>query len=456
MRRIKQQRNLTGAYGTLGELLKAPDKVKTAVEVTAGASLFHYVVDNDRTASQLVEILQWEKAGRITFMPLSKLQPKPANIPKANDAIEMISKLEFDPKFEKAFQQVFGKTIICPNLQIASQYARSHGVNAITPSGDRSDKKGALSGGYVDPRSSRLDAIGSVFKWRTEFESHRARADEIRRELEAKDQEVTRAHSELQKAEHRRAQSESSYGPLQQEFRGKHSDLRSKRDMLQSKLRTQENVEKTTNDLNEQQGSYEAEISSDFKKTLSKSEEHQLDDLNNRLPDLRKKLLESSDSRANLEAQKSTLEVELQENLQPRLEQLDAHEYDADSGTPSSKLNNRQKDLKAISKKLDNVEKRLHEIEGQIEKDSAQLNQLHDRRNNKMREQEEIARAIEKFQRRMEKGMATKSLATERLAEVTRNIRELGALPEEAFSKYTKVSSEQVSQKSLSCELLLC
>jgi hypothetical protein len=38
------------------------DRYRTAVEVTAGQSLFHYVVDTDETATTVLEILQCWKA----------------------------------------------------------------------------------------------------------------------------------------------------------------------------------------------------------------------------------------------------------------------------------------------------------------------------------------------------------------------------------------------------------
>ena len=141
VRRIKRQHNLEGVYGTLAELLEVNERYRTAVEVAAGNSLFHYVVDNDETATKVLEILQKERAGRVTFMPLNRLKPRPISIPKAGDAVHMMDKITFEPTYQKAFEQVFGKTIICPNLAVASQYARSHGVSAITPEGDRSDKK---------------------------------------------------------------------------------------------------------------------------------------------------------------------------------------------------------------------------------------------------------------------------------------------------------------------------
>ena len=106
----------------------------------------------------------------------------------ANDAIPMMSKLRFDKKFEKAFEQVFGSTVVCPSLTIAGQYARSHGINGVTLDGDRSDRKGAFTGGSIDTRRSRLQSVRNVTKWRDECDAHQARASDVKRELERKDQ----------------------------------------------------------------------------------------------------------------------------------------------------------------------------------------------------------------------------------------------------------------------------
>ncbi|KAJ9666259.1 Structural maintenance of chromosomes protein 3 [Coniosporium apollinis] len=451
VRRIKRQHNLDGVYGTLAELFEVPDRYKTAVEVTAGTSLFHYVVDNDETATRVLEILQREKAGRVTFMPLNRLRPKPVNIPKASDALHMITKLTYDPIYEKAYQQVFGKTIICPNLQIAAQYARSHAVSAITPEGDRADRKGALTGGFHDPRQSRIDAIKNVTKWRTEYENQKNRVEEVRRALEQKDQEITRAVGELQKLEQQRQQLENSYGPLRQELRSKSADLQNKRDALDAKHRTRENIEAAIRELGEQQSAYEAEMAAPFAKALSREEEQQLETLSTSVQDLRRQYAELRPGLSELESRKTVIEVELRENLRPRLEQLQAQEADnggtGAGGGGNGRLKERQRELKRINKAFEAVEGKLRETEEAIEQASTQLAELEGNKAEKQRQQEEIAHAISRHQKRMEKSIAKKALLTEKLAECSRNIRDLGVLPEEAFDKYQRMESDKAIKR---------
>lgn len=444
VRRISRQRNLTGVYGTLAELFQVSDRYRTAAEVTAGNSLFHYVVDNDATATEVLEILQKERAGRVTFMPLNRLHPRPTNMPKSSDAIELISKLTFDPKYEKALQQVFGKTVICPNLQIASQYARSHGVSAITPEGDRSDKKGALSGGFVDPRQSRIEAVQALSKLRNDSDSHRARGEELRREIESLDQEITRAVGELQKVEQKRTQSENSFEPLQQELRSRLLDLQSKEDGIAKKKKTKTQIEANIGELGAQQSAYESELASAFKKNLSADEEQQLEGFSITIPALKKEIFALSETRADLEVQKSTIEVELRENLTPRLDQLKGRNFEDGSVDDGSRLKERQAELKRVTKALDGVDRKLQDAEKAAEKANTELTGLEKRKAETQHSQEELAKTIERSHRHLSKRASKRQLIVEKNIEVSRNIRNLGVLPEEAFHGYDAMSSSKV------------
>jgi structural maintenance of chromosome 3 (chondroitin sulfate proteoglycan 6) len=447
VRRIKRQHNLDGVYGTLAELLDVNDRYRTAVEVTAGTSLFHYVVDTDETATQVLEILQKEKAGRVTFMPLNRLKPRPINMPKASDTIPMLEKLQFDPAYEKAFQQVFGKTIICPNLQVASQYARSHGVNAITPEGDRSDKRGALTGGFHDSRQSRLEAVKNLSKWRDEYESKKSRASEIRKELEKLDQMVTQAVGELQKLEQRRQQFHGSSGPVRQELRSKRELLQNKNDNLDAKQRALRNIDANLSALDSQVIALEVEMSSTFQKALTAEEEAQLETLSSTAQNLRRQYADLSSRRSELEGRKSILEVELRENLYPRMDQLSGHDIDLGDDAGQGNLKESHREMKKLRSAVEKIRQRLDQVDSSIEESNAQVILLEQRKADVRGNLEALAKSIEKHQRRMEKSMQKKAALTKQAAECSANIRDLGVLPDEAFTKYNKTDSNSVVKK---------
>lgn len=446
--RIKERLKLKGCYGTLAELMDVPDAFRTAVEVTAGQSLFHYVVDNDETATRVLEQLQKEKGGRITFMPLNRLNPRLATFPNAGDALAMHTKIEYDDQFQKAIHQVFGKTIICPDLNVASQYARSHGVNAITLAGDRADKKGALTGGYHDPRRSRLEAVKAAKKWREVYEEQLAQSQEIKRAVEQKDQEITNAVSELQKAQARQTQSSGQYGPLRHNLQGLVSSVAQLRDSI---TRKQDALQTATTDLktlSEQLAAYQGELSTEFKKKLTAAEESQLESLAARCQELRRELSGATNERAQKESRKSILTVELRENLHMRLDALKASSHDllettTTTGRPST-LRETQRELTRITALITSLTERLTEAEESLTATQRTLSnltlQIQELQSQQAAETAQMARQ----KKRIEKSMSKRSLFLEKSVECSRNIRDLGVIPDEAFERYTEISSDQI------------
>ena len=447
MRRIKRQHNIDGAYGTIADLMEVEEPFRRAVEASAGQSLFHYVVDNDNTATKLIDMLQKERGGRLTFVPLNRLKPRTSNVPKANDALPMIEKMEFEPTFERAFQQIFSNTVICPNLTIAGQYARSHGVNGVTLDGDRSDNKGAFSGGSLDNKQSRLKAVKNVAKWKDECDNHRTRATEIRRTLEHKDQEITQAVGGLRKKEQTQQQQENSYGPLRLELRTQTTALENKQDSLDAKRRAESSIESNFQSLTDQLNALEAETNSPFKKDLSPEEESQLENLSAAVQDLKRQHNTLSSTRSELESRKTILEIELREDLRPRLDNLKSHDLESSGGASRSGLKQTQAELKRIEKTLQSIETKLRDCESTIDTASSTVAELNSRHHDILNSQNEIARSIERAQKHMEKSIQKRRILTQRAAEVQQRLRELGIVSHAELAKFEKVKSEQVGKR---------
>lgn len=47
----------------------------------------------------------------------------------------MISKIKYGPRFTRAMNHVFGKTLICRNMETATQIARTQNLDCITLEG---------------------------------------------------------------------------------------------------------------------------------------------------------------------------------------------------------------------------------------------------------------------------------------------------------------------------------
>jgi len=261
--------------------------------VTAGASLFHVVVDTDQTASKLVEVMMREKTGRVTFIPLNRIKPKPVTFPEAGDAIPLIQKLKYHERHEKAFQQVFGKTCVCQDLTVAAAYVRSHDLNTITRNGDKVDRKGALTGGYYGNRS-RLDAIKNVKQWSAIYETDSKRFSEVRAAITQIEQRISQIVGELQVLTLKRQQAQSSRDPLGNEAMQLHresDELKVRIERLETNLI---DLETEARNLQTRKNSLKEELKQPLVNALTDAEAQELEFLGKEVDQRQKSLIEMS------------------------------------------------------------------------------------------------------------------------------------------------------------------
>lgn len=257
-------------------------------------SLFHVVVDTDVTAQTVLEIMLKERTGRVTFMPLNRLHPKNPPSPNAQDAIPLIDKLNFDPMYEKALQQVFGKTCVCRDLTIAAAYVKSHGINTITLDGDKVDRKGALTGGFYDVRRSRLEAINSVMSWKAKHTTDEKRLREVTAAIMQIEQEITRMMGRIQVLQNQQVQTKTSRERLTEDA----AHLEREKERLVVRI---EKLEVDVNDLEAELAGltaklegYRAELSSPLAHGLTEEEEDLIEELGKEVEQRQRQLLELS------------------------------------------------------------------------------------------------------------------------------------------------------------------
>ena len=211
---IAKERGLSGVYGPLYKLIQPEDSVyNTAIEVAAGQSLTHVVVDTDQTASILIKELQRRKAGRVTFKPLNRIDERfrasenpdavhdIKNLPEepTTDVLPLISKVTFKPVLKNAIRAVLGKILLCRNQQIATEFSARCGVNCVTLDGDEVNRHGALTGGYHDSRNSKLLAVETIKAAKKKLDASEEEKNKLKRVEQQLDQRITLSITKIDK-----------------------------------------------------------------------------------------------------------------------------------------------------------------------------------------------------------------------------------------------------------------
>lgn len=136
----------------------------TALQVCAGGRLYNVVVDNERTASQLLEKGRLRK--RVTIIPLNKIAARALS----NQTIQLAAQvapgkvelalnlIAFQSEVAKAMEFIFGNSLICKDSETAKKVTFHPQIRtrSITLEGDVYDPEGTLSGGSRNNANSLL------------------------------------------------------------------------------------------------------------------------------------------------------------------------------------------------------------------------------------------------------------------------------------------------------------
>lgn len=439
----------SGVYGYLGELIDVSEKYKTAVDVIGGNALFHIVVNNDQTASILIEELKKEKGCRATFIPLNRLRNDDFKFPTGNESVPLIKKIAFDEFLAPAVKQIFGRTVVCISIQKGYELSDIYNVNAVTLDGDRCDNKGVLTGGFRDLKVSRVDYLKNLRSCKAEIFTLKEELKSVKEEINSKDFAIT-----------------SNYQKTSALKNSLNLKLNEKSDHLAKTSKLDNSIEKhqqeiasteqklgtihTSIQLVEQKiSNYNDELRTSFSQdSFSVEDEDLLREIYEELPLFEKNLQDLTEQINPLELKISSLSTMISENLVPRYNQLNSEIESVDSMEKDSDYI--LEDLKQRLSKLQERKKELKDNENRMAIDLSDTKESIESINSQIEKlniaQESFVRQFEDYGKSTDKNLVKRVRLRNRRHELERNIGELGVLPEETLTLYSNQSTTSLSK----------
>ncbi|ANB13366.1 cohesin subunit SMC3 [Sugiyamaella lignohabitans] len=446
---IARELNVKGYYGKLSDVISVSDDFKLAVERTAGSSLFHVIVDTDETATFLVSELSRRKAGRVTFMPLNRLTPSNHVYPDSNETTPLISRIQYDPKFEPAIQQTFGNMLVCSTLEVCNQFMHSHRLNTITIDGDRVDSKGVMTGGYHNPKNSRLDALRLVSAAQEEVNRLNNELIVIKNNITMKDQQITHAMGEATRVANERAQIQSKARAFEETIRTAVAEELRLKALIAAKKEDLVDRNGNLKSLIEQRTSYVEDLKTPFNNNLSSEEIQELNTIGDRIRFSRRQYQQASSERSRLGEQRALLESDLQDNLYVRNDQIKTNniEFLENNGDDAEAvLIEIQTQVKKLTKEKATMEKKLSQVDHNLEAlfkeknaHAASLAQIEE-------DQTKLAQHIEQLQKNADKDVAKRARLQSRKDILHSKIRALGTLPE-SVNEFVNMDANQIVER---------
>lgn len=444
-------------FGTLGELIKVNDKYKTCAEVIGGNSLFHIVVDTEETATLIMNELYRMKGGRVTFIPLNRLSLDsdvkfPSNTTTQIQFTPLIKKIKYEPRFEKAVKHVFGKTIVVKDLGQGLKLAKKHKLNAITLDGDRADKRGVLTGGYLDQhKRTRLESLKNLNESRSQHKKILEELEFVRNELNDIDTKIDQVNGNIRKVSNDRESVLTNIEIYRTSLNTKKNEKLILEESLNAIILKLEKLNTNRTFAQEKLNTFENDLLQEFDSELSKEEKERLESLTKEISAAQNKLNITSDALEGITTTIDSLNAELESKLIPQendLESKMSEVGDAFIFGLQDELKELQLEKESVEKQHENAVLELSTVQREIESliaEETNNKKLLEKANNQQRL---LLKKLDNFQKSVEKTMIKKTTLVTRREELQQRIREIGLLPEDALvNDFSDITSDQLLQR---------
>ncbi|POO01413.1 Structural maintenance of chromosomes protein [Trema orientale] len=513
VRRICREYKISGVFGPIIELLDCDERFFTAVEVTAGNSLFHVVVENDDISTQIIKHLNSLKGGRVTFIPLNRVKAPRITYPQSSDVIPLLKKLKFSPNYTAAFAQkfasrvvgnyaikrsfvfplpccfvllipsvriigfawvipwlcaslilekfpafngcaeakvarglfldievnglqfvefwfffwqVFARTVICRDLDVATRVARNDGLDCITLEGDQVSKKGGMTGGFYDHRRSKLKFMNIIMQNTKSINTKEE-------ELEKIDQKITELVTEQQKTDAKRTHDKSELEQLKQDIANANKQKKLVSRALENKEKSLADVRTQIDQLRASMAMKEAEMGTELIDHLTPEERVLLSRLNPEITDLKEKLITCKTDRIETETRKSELETNLTTNLKRRKQELEAIISSAETDNLNGDVEIKRQELYDAKLLVEDATEQLKRVSESIDDRTKQLRKIKDEKTKLKNLEDNYERTLQDEAKELEQLLSKRNVFLAKQEEFSRKIRELGPLSSDAF-----------------------
>ncbi|KAK3036176.1 hypothetical protein RJ639_029913 [Escallonia herrerae] len=435
VRRICKEDQISGVFGPVFELLDCDEKFFTAVEVTAGNSLYHVVVENDEISTRIIRNLNRLKGGRVTFIPLNRVKAPQVTYPQDNDVVPLLKKLKFSRNYTPAFAQVFARTVVCRTLDVATRIARTNGLDCITLEGDQVSKKGGMTGGFYDYRRSKLKFM-SIIRQNTKS------INEKEDELEKIDHQINELVAEQQKNDAKLAHDKSELEQLKQDIANANKQKQSISKAYEKKGKLLINVQSQIDQLRSSMAIKKDEMGTELVDHLTPVEKETLSRLHPEITELKERLIICRANRIETETRKAELETNQSTNLVRRKNELEAIKLSAEPDMIQNEAEIKRQELRDAKLLVDDIAQQLKRVSESIEERTRKLKRIKDEKNKLKTLEDDYQRTLQDEAKELEQLLSKRSVLLAKQEEYSKKIRELGPLTSDAFQTYNKSVKE--------------
>ncbi|XP_069675477.1 structural maintenance of chromosomes protein 3-like [Periplaneta americana] len=440
---------ISGYFGTVTDNVECQDALLTAVEATAGERLFHHIVANMNLCFKIIkEFNRSDLPGEINFLILQQLKVKHREYPITNDALPLITKLNYAEDYNKVMSFIFGKTLLCRNLETAMDFAGICNMNCVDLDGLQIFSSGLLLAGHVDKSKSVILEYGK-------YSSQQQLMKSSEKEIQRVERKIRKAEDKLNKLANDKEKDERELVRMKNELQ----EMRLNQDQLTDVLnQISDATTKRNNSLNQLQTTrdvlltrktaLEMELSHEMVSQLSESEQEEMVRL---IAEIREVTLECekvSNERLKLEYDtKLSRKIALAKDHEALLKTL--VDLERDDEEAKRLLESHEMTLNSVLSDFDIIKKEITENEAIIEETKKKQELLRNELK-KLKEKEkgkQKQKRLKVIDEEIEVLLTKKNGLLTEIRECIKRMHALEKVPPGAFASYENMGVEQLTKR---------
>lgn len=245
--RIKKTNLKDKCIGTLADLIEVEDKYLIAINNALGGSLQNVVVENEYDAKVLIEFLKSERIGRLTFLPLNKINKPNINVKFDDTRILAIASdlINCESKFKGLINHFLNKTLVVSNLEDAIEVSKKYNkYRVVTLDGEIFNSWGSIVGGYTG-KSSNTDLLNrnnKILELENENKILHQRKEQLINELKNIDENLKKYNSEFEIKKFEKSTNENEKINLEKKLQNLSNDINVKKSLYEEAVGKYESI----------------------------------------------------------------------------------------------------------------------------------------------------------------------------------------------------------------------
>ena len=195
---------LRGVHGSVSQLVAAADpRYSTAIEIALGAGMQNIVVEDENAAKQCIRLLDRERKGRATFLPMTAVRGRRMDdreFAGMEGTVGIASSLvTAESRYSGIVEHLLGRILIAEDLDCAVTIAKRCGYKfrIVTLDGQVINTGGAMTGGYTAKSAGLLGRRGEIDQLEAGAAALEQKAAEQERTLTADKEEISRIEAQI-------------------------------------------------------------------------------------------------------------------------------------------------------------------------------------------------------------------------------------------------------------------